>query len=52
MDWIDLNPKYKSAGKSVTKGSKTIGSNTAKVRQVTSTKAVRAKIQNHGKRKI
>ena len=45
MDWIDLNPKYKNAGKSVTKGSKTIGSNTAKVRKVTSTKAVRQKIQ-------
>ena len=45
MDWIDLNPKYKNAGKSVAKGAKTIGSSTAKVRQVTSTKAVREKIQ-------
>ena len=48
MDWIDLNPKYKSAGKSVTKSSKTIGDfgSASKTKKSISTKELRKKIQN------
>jgi len=48
MDWIDLNPKYKSVGKSVAKGSKTISQfgSSRKTRKSITTKKLREKIQN------
>jgi len=48
MDWIELNPKYKSVGKSVAKGSKTISQfgSARKTRKPITTKKLKEKIRN------